>query len=235
MRSSGQTAGVGFCLLLGVGDLVVLNSVLVPGYMQATEDLDARPVQVQAEPTRPKEQALAMQGAHPEPEVERSRAEPPAVEAEPPAAEAPAVEPPAAEAPAAEAPAVEAEAPAAQAEAPAAEAVVRTQAWIVTFGHNSTELSVRARRNLRAAASVAVKGASKVKVEGHANDIGPAAYNTVLSQKRAEQVMSWLKRHGVRPDNIELGWHGEDQPRVLSKSNAARHMNRRVEITVVGP
>lgn len=52
-----------------------------------------------------------------------------------------------------------------------------------------------------------------IRLGGHAGTSGPASYNAALSRRRAEAVVVWLRRHGVRAE-IHMTWWGETQPLV---------------------
>jgi len=248
VKAGGQTAGVGVCLLLGVGDLVVLNTVLVPDYIQSqSSELTVvqapRPTQVaKAPPVRqpPAPKAAAQLAANtPTPVAAKAPAD---VAAKAPASEAgEAVAPasalkqapaptPSSKALAAKAP-VAAEPPAEPAPASAKKAPPVSQSWSLRFAHNKYVLTRSARRTLETVTKAAQSGV-RVVVEGHSNDIGPSEYNRLLSRRRAETVVRWLTRHGVAKEVIVVRWHGEDRPKLVKKTRTARSLNRRVEISV---
>jgi outer membrane protein OmpA-like peptidoglycan-associated protein len=71
-----------------------------------------------------------------------------------------------------------------------------------------------------------------VSIEGHADDVGGAAYNKRLSQERANSVRNMLVHFGVSPDRLTaIGW-GQERPIDLGHDEAARQKNRRVEFIV---
>lgn len=73
----------------------------------------------------------------------------------------------------------------------------------------------------------------KVRVEGHTDTRGSAAYNKGLSQARAESVVDYLTDRGVAPERLEAVGYGEDRPLVKERSEIDRAQNRRVESYVV--
>lgn len=248
MKAGGQTAGVGVCLLLGVGDLVVLNTVLVPDYIQSqstelTVVQTPRPTHVAKAPHAqqpPAPKAAAKLEAHaPTPVGAQAPAKVVAKAPTPEASEAvaqntaPKQAPPPNQSPkalAAKAP-VAAEPPAERAPASAKKAAPSSQSWLLRFGHNKYVLTRRAQRTLATVAKAAQPGL-RVVVEGHSNDIGPSEYNRLLSRRRAETVVRWLTRHGVAKEVIVVRWHGEDRPKLVKKTRTARSLNRRVEVSV---
>jgi OOP family OmpA-OmpF porin len=66
-------------------------------------------------------------------------------------------------------------------------------------------------------------------VEGHTSIVGTAAYNQLLSQKRAEAVKTLLiSRYGAPADRITALGFGESQPVNLANTPAAHRENRRI-------
>jgi outer membrane protein OmpA-like peptidoglycan-associated protein len=75
---------------------------------------------------------------------------------------------------------------------------------------------------------------TKIRVEGHTDDRGPAKYNKKLSQKRAEAVVAYLVEKGrVDAARLSAVGFGPDQPRVLNAKTEADHAkNRRVQFRI---
>jgi len=73
---------------------------------------------------------------------------------------------------------------------------------------------------------------TNILIEGHTDDVGEAAYNETLSQKRAQSVGSYLKAAGIAPSRLTIKWYGENQPKVENSSAANRAENRRVEFAI---
>jgi OOP family OmpA-OmpF porin len=74
----------------------------------------------------------------------------------------------------------------------------------------------------------------QVRVEGHTDSAGTAAYNRVLSQHRAESVVKWLVKHGIDASRLTAQGFGPDRPIDDNSSEAGRRNNRRVEFHIVG-
>jgi OOP family OmpA-OmpF porin len=74
----------------------------------------------------------------------------------------------------------------------------------------------------------------QVRVEGHTDNAGTAAYNRVLSQHRAEAVMKWLASHGVDRGRLSAKGFGPDRPIDDNATDLGRRNNRRVEFHIVG-
>ncbi len=69
-----------------------------------------------------------------------------------------------------------------------------------------------------------------LSIEGYADSQGPAAYNKVLSGKRAEFVINFLTRKGIDKDRLIKSFYGESKPAATNKTFEGRAKNRRVEI-----
>lgn len=74
---------------------------------------------------------------------------------------------------------------------------------------------------------------SLVRVEGHTDDVGSAAYNLSLSDRRARAVVRYLLEKGVPPEKMQaVGW-GKAKPVSQGIDESARALNRRVEFNVI--
>lgn len=72
-----------------------------------------------------------------------------------------------------------------------------------------------------------------LRLTGHTCDIGPAAYNQRLSERRALAVKDYLVKVGGLPaDRIVTEGMGESQPK-FPNTRATRHKNRRVDLEFV--
>jgi outer membrane protein OmpA-like peptidoglycan-associated protein len=73
---------------------------------------------------------------------------------------------------------------------------------------------------------------STVRVVGHTDNVGSAAYNMTLSQDRALAVAQALIRSGVPASRITYSGRGFAEPITSNNSAEGRAMNRRVEIVI---
>ncbi|HTL09499.1 MAG TPA: OmpA family protein [Chitinophagaceae bacterium] len=73
---------------------------------------------------------------------------------------------------------------------------------------------------------------TNILIEGHTDDVGDAAYNETLSQKRATTVGNYIKAAGISASRLTIKWYGETQPKVDNSSDANRAENRRVEFAI---
>lgn len=70
-----------------------------------------------------------------------------------------------------------------------------------------------------------------VEVQGHTDNVGSAAANQRLSEKRARAVADYLIGKGVSAKRLKARGLGESRPIAVNDSPEGRAMNRRVEIT----
>jgi len=71
-----------------------------------------------------------------------------------------------------------------------------------------------------------------LRVEGHTDSTGTAAYNLKLSQQRADSVMDFLARQGIATQRMKSVGYGMDKPVADNTSIEGRQKNRRVEIII---
>jgi outer membrane protein OmpA-like peptidoglycan-associated protein len=73
----------------------------------------------------------------------------------------------------------------------------------------------------------------KLRVDGHTDSRGTAAYNMGLSIRRAESVVKWLVTHGVDMSRLTSKGFGLTKPIQTNKTDEGRLHNRRVEFHIV--
>ncbi|WP_060508752.1 OmpA family protein [Pseudomonas sp. NBRC 111124] len=81
----------------------------------------------------------------------------------------------------------------------------------------------------KALLSVGIQG---VRIDGHADASGKAAYNQQLSERRAQSVAKALTDVGMLAQNIRTRGLGSTQPVADNRTSAGRTENRRVSIVV---
>jgi OOP family OmpA-OmpF porin len=72
--------------------------------------------------------------------------------------------------------------------------------------------------------------ALKLRVEGHTDNVGAAAANQTLSQKRAQSVVAWLTAHGIAATRLTAAGFGATKPVADNSTEDGRAKNRRVEL-----
>lgn len=106
----------------------------------------------------------------------------------------------------------------------------------VLFEFDSATLKAEARPTLMEAAKMINEDSTlkRVEVGGHTCDLGPAAYNKGLSQRRAIAVGDFLVKEGnVDADKLIIQGYGMEKPKVANDSLENRQRNRRVELSVI--
>jgi outer membrane protein OmpA-like peptidoglycan-associated protein len=115
-------------------------------------------------------------------------------------------------------------------EEPAAAAVFDL---MVNFELNSDELSESAKANLlefsKALADPRLSDAS-FSIEGHTDATGPESYNQILSERRADAVVTFLREQGADTSRFVVKGFGETSPRADDPFDP---INRRVETRII--
>jgi len=103
----------------------------------------------------------------------------------------------------------------------------------ILFATNSTAVSGASQSDLATLAnSINQYPNTTVNVVGHTDNVGGAAFNFDLSQRRAQAVTSVLINAGVSPARIRSIGRGEDAPVATNLTPEGRQQNRRVEIVI---
>ncbi|HKA07140.1 MAG TPA: OmpA family protein, partial [Gemmataceae bacterium] len=102
----------------------------------------------------------------------------------------------------------------------------------INFEFNSSILSDGYPSLLRLAELLGQHRDYKVRVTGHTDFVGSAAYNDKLAVRRAEAVKAFLVRYGAADNQITTAGDGKRSPEVDNKTKEGRFMNRRVVLTV---
>jgi len=102
----------------------------------------------------------------------------------------------------------------------------------IFFAFDRADLDPSARAPLAALAAEARRGRGPVRLVGHADRAGAAAYNLGLSRRRAEAVRAALLGAGIEADRVHVRALGEDRPLVATPDGVREPRNRRVEAVV---
>ncbi len=73
----------------------------------------------------------------------------------------------------------------------------------------------------------------KIRIEGFTDNIGTKEYNVKLAKKRALTVKSYLVKHGVPENKIEIVGFGKERYIATNEDPIGRLTNRRVEFIVI--
>ncbi|WP_366522393.1 OmpA family protein [Flagellatimonas centrodinii] len=103
----------------------------------------------------------------------------------------------------------------------------------VKFEFDSAILTEEAKRILdRVSETLVAYPEINVELEGHTDNIGTAAYNLGLSERRAISVKEYLAGRGIAPTRMVPVGYGLTQPIADNSTEDGREDNRRVELTV---
>jgi len=105
-----------------------------------------------------------------------------------------------------------------------------TYAAVVLFDFNKAVIKSEAHPMLDEAVGILKKNPEiNVEIDGHTDNMGPAAYNMTLSEKRANAVMKYLVDQGVKAERLTMKGFGLTKPAASNDTKAGRAKNRRVE------
>ncbi len=102
----------------------------------------------------------------------------------------------------------------------------------INFEFNSSILSDGYPSLLRLADLLSQHRDYRVKVTGHTDYVGSAAYNEKLALKRADAVKAFLVKYGVADNQVSTAGDGKRAPEVDNRTKEGRFMNRRVVLTL---
>lgn len=103
----------------------------------------------------------------------------------------------------------------------------------VTFLANASVLTDEGRATLDAVAeTLRTQPDLKVEIAGHTDSVGSEAYNTLLSQQRADAVRAYLVGKGIEESRMKAVGYGELEPITSNDTEEGRRANRRVEFRI---
>jgi len=101
----------------------------------------------------------------------------------------------------------------------------------VTFNDGDSSLNNTSKRILdRVAVQLIAFPEVRVEVQGHTDDQGPSEINQLVSETRANRVVSNLVNQGVDQEQLSAKGFGEIRPRRLDENEYGRLANRRIEL-----
>ena len=74
---------------------------------------------------------------------------------------------------------------------------------------------------------------TRIKIEGHTDDVGKDDANLKLSEERAKSVKQYFVDKGIMPERLQSVGKGETEPVAKGKSRRARAKNRRIEFKLI--
>lgn len=113
------------------------------------------------------------------------------------------------------------------------EGIAVTFASGLLFDFDSDVVKQEAGRNLRTLASSLEKYPnSDLLIVGHTDQVGSAAYNQSLSERRAAAAANYLVAQGVARTRVSTRGMGETEPAASNETEAGRAQNRRVAVAI---
>jgi outer membrane protein OmpA-like peptidoglycan-associated protein len=104
---------------------------------------------------------------------------------------------------------------------------------ILYFERDTTKLTYESRDFLaEILRTVKSRQSNEVYVVGHTDLVGKEAYNTGLSQRRANYVRNLLVSSGVKPNTLFVSFYGKARPLVPTQDEVPEPRNRRVEVII---
>jgi len=106
----------------------------------------------------------------------------------------------------------------------------------VFFEAGKDAISARSHKLLDTVASIlaAHPEIEQLRVEGHTDNTGDAAFNLDLSQRRAAAVVKYLVSKSVAPERLRAQGYGLEKPIADNSTKPGRAKNRRVEFKIIG-
>jgi outer membrane protein OmpA-like peptidoglycan-associated protein len=103
----------------------------------------------------------------------------------------------------------------------------------VNFQSGSATLTLESEQTLEKAFRALVDNPDlKVQIVGYTDNVGGAAMNQQLSQRRAQAVLSWLVKKGIMSNRLSAVGRGEENPIAPNNTAMGRSKNRRIEFYV---
>lgn len=105
----------------------------------------------------------------------------------------------------------------------------------VHFGFDRSDLTSKAKKALdQLGAEIGNTKSYIVVIDGNTDSVGPADYNYVLSERRADSVVQYLaSKYNVPAHKLYVIGLGKDKPVEKNSSSAGRAKNRRVDVRLM--
>jgi OmpA-OmpF porin, OOP family len=113
--------------------------------------------------------------------------------------------------------------------------VLASGEWNINFSTGSANISSSSEKTLETIYNLLIQAEnSKLKLEGHTDNIGSADANLTLSQNRAQSVVNYLKNKGIPSARFQsVEGKGQSAPIYDNDTETGRAKNRRVVITLL--
>jgi OOP family OmpA-OmpF porin len=109
--------------------------------------------------------------------------------------------------------------------------------WVIqdyVFATNAATILEQHRGALDAVVEVLERNPTlRVRLDGHTDDTGTAAYNFELAERRAGAVSAYLQAAGIDATRLKIRGFGPSRPIAANDTPEGRSKNRRVELSVI--
>ena len=109
--------------------------------------------------------------------------------------------------------------------------------WVIVdtvFANNRAQIRPDQRGSLdRAILILRANPTLRIRLDGHTDDTGEAAYNLTLARRRAESVRDYIVVQGIDPERLTVRSFGANRPIASNDTQAGRSANRRVELSIL--
>ena len=113
-------------------------------------------------------------------------------------------------------------------------AAARPQLPLLHFEFDRIRLTPASQQRLREIAETLRQWPEgRIELAGHADALGPSAYNQRLSLRRAQAVADWLVSAGIDGARLQTRGYRDSRPLMDNHSRKGRAMNRRVELVLI--
>lgn len=103
----------------------------------------------------------------------------------------------------------------------------------ILFGFDSSYINAASRKELDATADYLLENIHHiVEVRAHTDSSGNEFYNILLSERRRDAAINYLRNKGISANRMQPHIFGETNPVANNSRGAGRTMNRRVELVV---
>jgi len=103
----------------------------------------------------------------------------------------------------------------------------------ITFSPGSAKITASSNEELDKIVVILKKRSINIRIEGHTDNRGNAAYNQKLSVLRANAILQYFEKKGIEKERLSSAGFGLSKPIASNKIAKGRAMNRRVEFIIV--
>lgn len=105
---------------------------------------------------------------------------------------------------------------------------------VLTFKNGSYTLSKESKKELNYIIELMKKSPmAKLRLEGHADNVGKEPYNQKLSELRATSIRTYMMEKGINSARVKVQGFGSRRPIVSNATLEGRNQNRRVEMFLI--